>query len=212
MQSRTPPDRTIVSTKRKRLHGSVTSGHMPDPSLQSQVEGDITSKSSPRKVVVIRSHSTTISEPAITSGLDMCHLDASRSGSTPEIPETPQREPSLSPSASSQRHDMSPSLTASTLWWDETEITGHDPKDPNDDGYGINGVGFIPTPAIERARIELRKRQIAAWKVREAKEARQERSDRRRHRDSGFRGRENILGPLSKHEMKQVKKVRFLGA
>lgn len=106
-----------------------------------------------------------------------------------EIPETPRLRPVSSPtpppSATKPRASKSPPppSPAWALWWNDAEITGHDPKDPADDGYGINGVGFLPTPAIANARAERRKKQLAEWKNREAKEARQKRSDRRKRRD-----------------------------
>jgi hypothetical protein len=62
----------------------------------------------------------------------------------------------------------------------DSEITGHNPTDPNDDGYGINGIGFKPTPAIAWARSQRRKQQLADYKSRETKEARQRRIERRR--------------------------------
>ncbi|KZF24568.1 hypothetical protein L228DRAFT_245530 [Xylona heveae TC161] len=48
-----------------------------------------------------------------------------------------------------------------------------------DDGVGLNGVGFRPTPSIAYARAQKRKQQIADWRNREAREARQRRSERR---------------------------------
>ncbi|KAL8725929.1 MAG: hypothetical protein Q9166_007057 [cf. Caloplaca sp. 2 TL-2023] len=100
-----------------------------------------------------------------------------------EIPETPRLKPItiLSPIPSPISRPKSPPPL--NLWWADTEITGHDPKDPTDDGYGINGVGFLPTPAMASARAERRKRQVAEWKNREAREARQRRSEARRRRD-----------------------------
>ena len=76
----------------------------------------------------------------------------------------------------------SPSLKGevSDQYWHESEITGHDPDDPDDDGYGINGIGFKPTSAMAQARTLKRKHQIAEYRNREAKEARQKRSERRR--------------------------------
>ena len=115
---------------------------------------------------------------------------ASGTHSPLEIPETPRLRPVSSPSpllsAAKLKPSRSPPPTSSVqaLWWSDTEITGHDPKDPNDDGYGINGVGFLPTAAIANARAERRKKQVAEWKNREAREARQKRSDRRRRRDA----------------------------
>lgn len=63
--------------------------------------------------------------------------------------------------------------------WHDHEITGHNPTDPTDDGYGINGVGFKPTAAIAWARSQKRQRQVAEWKSREAREAREKRRERR---------------------------------
>ncbi|KAL8686744.1 MAG: hypothetical protein Q9224_005352 [Gallowayella concinna] len=126
-----------------------------------------------------------------------------------EIPETPRLKPTtmLSPIPSPISRSSSP--PALNLWWADTEITGHDPKDPTDDGYGINGVGFLPTPAMASARAERRKRQVAEWKSREAREARQRRSEARRRRDlemthEGVRIGEGPLGG------RQQRRVRFL--
>ncbi|KAL8771721.1 MAG: hypothetical protein Q9209_002912 [Squamulea sp. 1 TL-2023] len=126
-----------------------------------------------------------------------------------EIPETPRLKPTtmLSPAPSPIPRCKSP--PALNLWWADAEITGHDPKDPADDGYGINGVGFIPTPAMASARAERRKKQVAEWKNREAREARQKRSEARRRRDfemtnEGVNASEGSLGGG------QQRRVRFL--
>ena len=83
-----------------------------------------------------------------------------------------------------QMHRRSPPLDGNPednpMTWHESEITGHDPSDPNDDGYGVNGIGYKPTPAQALARSQRRKQQLAEYKSREAKEARQRRSERRR--------------------------------
>jgi hypothetical protein len=65
------------------------------------------------------------------------------------------------------------------LTWSDSEITGHSPTDPDDDGYGINGIGFKPTAAIAWARSQKRQKQVTDWKSREAKEARERRRERR---------------------------------
>ena len=134
-----------------------------------------------------------------------------------EIPETPRLRPVSSPtpppSATKLNPSKSPPATpsAQALWWDDSEITGHDPKDPTDDGYGINGVGFLPTPAIANARAERRKKQVAEWKLREAREARQKRSDRRRRRDleMGPVGNPTVRGENCS-KVEEGRKVRFL--
>ncbi|KAL6240082.1 hypothetical protein BDW75DRAFT_2437 [Aspergillus navahoensis] len=114
--------------------------------------------------------------------------------SPPEIPETPVntlRQPSISPrkrrSAPAPAKVRSPSRSPTTpgakvedlLTWSDSEITGHNPTDPDDDGYGINGIGFKPTAAIAWARSQKRKKQVAEWKNREAREARERRRERR---------------------------------
>jgi hypothetical protein len=85
------------------------------------------------------------------------------------------------------------------LTWHEDEITGHDPSDPDDDGEGINGIGFKPTPMQANARAERRRQQMAEYRSREMKEARAKRSERR----SG--GRNGIVE--SREAL--VRKVRF---
>ena len=135
-----------------------------------------------------------------------------------EVPETPRLRPVTSPtpppsaktSLESKPITPLPSPTPN-LWWDDSEITGHDPKDPNDDGYGINGIGFLPTPAIANARLERRKKQVAEWKNREAKEARQKRSDRRRRRDAEAGPVGNLLvRDEGAGLLEETRKVRFL--
>jgi hypothetical protein len=77
----------------------------------------------------------------------------------------------------------SPTPPPSTLTWKDSEITGHlaDPSvDPDDDGTGLNGIGFQPTAAIAYARSQRRRQQLNEWKARETREARAKRHDRRR--------------------------------
>ena len=133
-----------------------------------------------------------------------------KASTTPlEIPETPRLRPVSSPTPPpSAKRQRSPPPLSPTLWWHDEEITGHNPNDPTDDGYGINGVGFLPTPAIANARAERRKKQVAEWKNREAREARQKRGDRRRRRDleSGPSG----SGTNHGNRANDSRKVRFL--
>jgi hypothetical protein len=87
----------------------------------------------------------------------------------------------------------SPSPPPSALTWHDSEITGHlaDPStDPDDDGTGLNGIGFKPTPAIAYARSQKRRQQLNDWKARETREARAKRHDRRRRGVGGTASRE----------------------
>lgn len=96
--------------------------------------------------------------------------------------------PPLAASASKLRNPDQPSDAAAevidpiraALTWHEDEITVYDPDDEDDDGVGINGIGFKPTPAIAYARTMKRKQQLAEYKKREEREARARRSSRRR--------------------------------
>ncbi|KAL8708035.1 MAG: hypothetical protein Q9220_007031 [cf. Caloplaca sp. 1 TL-2023] len=147
--------------------------------------------------------------PAYVSIGPLCETNQKSATLPLEIPETPRLKPTtnLSPIPSPIPRSKSPPLRH--LWWANTEITGHDPTDPADDGYGINGVGFLPTPAMASARAERRKRQVAEWKSREAKEARQKRSEARRRRDYEINNEADVSneGALGGS---QERRVRFL--
>lgn len=92
-------------------------------------------------------------------------------------------------------------LDRAALTWHDDEITGHNPDDPDDDGEGINGIGFKPTPAIAYARSEKRRLQMAEYRSREAREARAKRSERRRG---------EVSKESSKVEAETARRVRFL--
>ena len=86
------------------------------------------------------------------------------------------------------------------MFWQDSEITGHNPTDPSDDGYGFNGIGFRPTAAEAWSRSQRRKQQLLEYKNREAREARERRSARRR---SGLAAahqncNENLATPVPK--------------
>ncbi|KAA8646062.1 uncharacterized protein ATNIH1004_007485 [Aspergillus tanneri] len=92
-----------------------------------------------------------------------------------------KRNPLFAPKLRSQRRSppLSSSPPENPLTWHDSEITGHNPTDPNDDGYGINGLGFKPTASIAWTRSQKRQKQVAEWRIREAKEARERRREKR---------------------------------
>lgn len=113
----------------------------------------------------------------------------------PETPQTSQESPppssSHDPSSHAQTHPKikSPPPPANTtiskidvaaLTWQDSEITGHLALDPDDDGYGINGIGFKPTAQQVYARAQRRRQQVLEWRSREAREARQRRAEGRK--------------------------------
>lgn len=79
---------------------------------------------------------------------------------------------------SEETHIVDP--VRASLTWHDDEITIYDPDDSDDDGTGINGIGFKPTPAIAYARTVRRRQQLAEYKKREEREARAKRNQRRR--------------------------------
>ena len=66
------------------------------------------------------------------------------------------------------------------LTWHEDEITVYDPDDSDDDGTGVNGIGFKPTAAVAHSRTVKRRQQLVEYRKREEREARAQRSRRRR--------------------------------
>ena len=86
------------------------------------------------------------------------------------------------------------------------KLQGHgpDPQDPADDGEGINGVGFSPTPAIAYARTQRWRKQLNLWKERESREARAKRGELRRRQDSG-----GMICAAKPNGDKDAKRARF---
>jgi len=73
-------------------------------------------------------------------------------------------------------------------WWQASEITGHDPADPDEDHRGVNGIGYQKTKQEAWKIGQQRKKQISEWRSREAKEARSLRAG----------GRRTLMGRVSK--------------
>lgn len=97
-----------------------------------------------------------------------------------------------------------------SLHWSDSEITGHDPSDPEDDGEGINGIGFKPTAAMARSRAEKRRRQLAEYKSREDREAREARAKRLAARKAAARG-DGEGGREANSSEEERRRVRFEG-
>ncbi|OJD16668.1 hypothetical protein AJ78_03178 [Emergomyces pasteurianus Ep9510] len=99
--------------------------------------------------------------------------------SAPAPQQNSKPNPAQKPRPRQKSPPLSNDMDENPLTWHDSEITGYAPTDPNDDGYGINGIGFKPTAAIAWDRSQRRKKQVADWKSREAKEARERRKSRR---------------------------------
>ena len=128
-----------------------------------------------------------ISEPSLSSSVAQLLSDDNQDVALTSPPSPPPPTPLGSPdpntaAALSLALEDSPLIDQAALTWQEDEITGQDidATSPDDDGEGINGIGFKPTAAIAYARSQKRKQQVNEWKAREAREARQRRFERRR--------------------------------
>ncbi|KAK2878136.1 hypothetical protein FQN49_001111 [Arthroderma sp. PD_2] len=105
-------------------------------------------------------------------------------------------------SPSPHQEAVTTDLEEESLTWDDSEITGHYATDPNDDGYGLNGIGFKPSAEVAWARSQQRKDQVAEWERREASEAREARSRRRQRNDGTGPG---VITATSNPKQKKVK-------
>jgi hypothetical protein len=85
------------------------------------------------------------------------------------------------------------------LTWHEDEITVYDSEDKDDDGTGLNGIGFRPTPAIAYQRAQKRKKQLSEYRKREESEARALRNQKRRE----------LLGEAEGQRRQSLVRVRF---
>jgi hypothetical protein len=101
------------------------------------------------------------------------------------------RSSGFAPSSTSPRttisseHVNSWDFDFSSMTWQDSEITGHLMLDSDDDGTGMNGIGFRPTPSIARQRAAQRRRQVHDWKMRQETEERERRAERRRIQAGG---------------------------
>lgn len=140
--------------------------------------------------------------------------------STPPAAQPPgptfQWPPSPPDTAVSPQSDPISVAFRASMTWQENEITIYDPDDSDDDGTGINGIGFKPTAAVAYARDVRRKQQLAEYRKREEREARARRSQRRRaspRPPAGDEKREGKKAPKGERENeRQRRKVRFLEA
>ncbi|MCJ1403354.1 hypothetical protein MMC11_006577 [Xylographa trunciseda] len=159
-------------------------------------------------------------------------------GTPPSIPSTPHLKPvspsparTISPLPRSRRKSPSPPPRSPSPNVEPADATllsppslpvrpasSPSPSPPSIvelENLGLNGIGYRPTPAMAYARAQRRKQQVAEWKSREAKEARQRRSELRKRRDQniGDPGRMMVgLGGDREgglEEMK-VRRVRFV--
>ncbi|MCJ1477059.1 hypothetical protein MMC13_005730 [Lambiella insularis] len=125
-------------------------------------------------------------------------------------PPPPPRSPSPSPLPDSLGTEF---LSTSELSRSSNSPPPSPPSALEVENLGLNGIGFRPTPAMAYARAQRRKQQLAEWKSREAREARQRRSELRRKRDETL-GDGPVRGLSMEREggleEMKVRRVRFV--
>jgi hypothetical protein len=143
--------------------------------------------------------------PPVTSGpAQPRNHPLNQRAATPPFLTAPTSTTTAKPTSPNESTITDP-LRASLTWHDD-EITIYDPDDSDDDGTGINGIGFKPTPAIAYARTVRRRQLLAEYRKREEREARAKRSLRRR-------GASPAPGMLEKTKGKgdrERRRVRFM--
>ena len=183
---------THALPKRKRPESSFVNS--TSKSTRRKAKMPLPTGGSTARTLVFRNHSVVEQQPVSTHGSpkDMPVEPPCLGLGSP----TPRQHPPF---------QLTPWPISPNLWWQPAEITGLHHNDPADDGYGINGIGFLPTSAVANARVKHRKRQIAEWKSREAKEARQKRVEMRRESNIQI----HILEENSLKLDGKARKVRF---
>jgi hypothetical protein len=165
--------RSAVARKLEGLDLSLRSRHVrPMPILSF---GDATSKGGDKKKAKLDPEADL--DPAnVRAGSSMKLSDTFNTGMRSKSPPPPLK---LQPGSVEE---------TGIVWWSDAEITGHLGQDPDDDGYGINGIGFKPTPAMAAARSMKRRRQVEDWRSRELREERRRRAEGRRRAGSADPG------------------------
>ncbi|MCJ1286205.1 hypothetical protein MMC26_005550 [Xylographa opegraphella] len=134
------------------------------------------------------------------------------------LPRGRQKSPPPPARTSSPSAHLADATRLSTASLPARPISSPSPSPPSTielENLGLNGIGYRPTPAIAYARAQRRKQQVAEWKVREAKEARQRRSELRKKRDQNISDSGRMVTGLTGdregglEEMK-VRRVRFV--
>ncbi|KAF2252529.1 hypothetical protein BU26DRAFT_517133 [Trematosphaeria pertusa] len=158
---------------------------LDDRDVKDPIAGNTPKSGSPLGTLQARTQQPRIFSDIVSFAQPTVFASSSSSISMQQSSSAGQRSRSKNRSSASQprQRKKSPSPPLSALTWQDNEITGHlvDPSiDPEDDGTGLNGIGFKPTPALAYARAQKRRQQVLEWKAREAREARAKRTERRR--------------------------------
>lgn len=175
---------------------------MPDAEEPPRIVSDLIEVQPGDALGITDRHGKTVPQPALARDEKLQHQPepGSRNSSEP-VPDLtdsvvlgkkragtpPLRIKKLAPKARDINNDVVDPVRAA-LTWHEDEITIYDPDDADDDGTGIDGVGFKPTAAMAHARVMKRRQQLAEYKRREESDARARRTQKRRGATQSQRG------------------------
>ncbi|GAP84996.1 hypothetical protein SAMD00023353_3900300 [Rosellinia necatrix] len=140
------------------------------------------------------------SYPSINRLTDSKSRSRRRAGTPPLLSRRKGKGQSLSVEEDGGEEPIIVDPVRAALTWREDEITVYDPEDKDDDGTGINGIGFKPTAAVAYQRAQKRRQQLAEYKKREESEARARRNQRRR---------EHLGGGAEMTRKKSIVRVHF---
>lgn len=183
--------RAIAKAEASHQNGALTTGCVSKYDVQHPLESCSEIGETPdsrRPALGSPNRSPTVQIPRMQQHASFDSVEASSDSKLPSSPYSASSDSIVVARLDSSERSLSPlphrddlSSDEAALTWQEDEITGHEIDSAlGDDGEGINGIGFRPTPAIAYARKQRRKQQVNEWKAREAREARQKRFERRR--------------------------------
>lgn len=199
---------------RKRPQPTKSARFAPDATVIGQAEMADTATINEKTIskITVDTLSPPLSPQHNPSTSHPTHHRPRRVGTPPLAFRPPSPSPTSSSSSTCSTNNSITDPLRASLTWQENEITVYDPDDSDDDGTGINGIGFKPTPAIAYSRTMRRRQQLAEYRKREEREARAKRSARRR-----IMGGSPSPGPgpgvgvgVGKEREREKRKVRFL--
>ncbi|KAK7954096.1 hypothetical protein PG988_014790 [Apiospora saccharicola] len=197
-QTRFAPKSEVFDFDGARDTGNSSTGSSNDKQMDLDDDGDATLRKRVKlpdcdTIAAFGTTSNTNADPAGPIGIDSDGR-LSFQGVDPGIVKakygiTQQKKARIPPFSSSRRKAVETSIEQETtvvdpirasLTWHEDEITVYDAEDKDDDGTGLNGIGFKPTAAAAYARAQKRRQQLSEYKKREESEARARRNQKRR--------------------------------
>ncbi|KAI0868167.1 hypothetical protein GGS24DRAFT_494770 [Hypoxylon argillaceum] len=173
-----------AATARKRAKTTEFEISNPEPTTNS-LTGEISDFTVPTLSTDDRIHDPLSVSPSISRFADSKSRGRKRVG-TPPL--SSRRKGNAQSQSAKEDNEEEPIITdpvRAALTWRDDEITIYDPEDKDDDGTGINGIGFKPTAAVAYHRAQKRRQQLAEYKKREESEARARRNQRRREQLGG---------------------------